>query len=292
MSRPCRSASWTWLRLERKRLLLLYVGASCSFWTTRPCRVGFLSTAGCYEGMSSLDGLWLCFATQRKSMRRSTEWSDSSASPPWPTEPTCLTLTPSFMRSRGLQMLSQQDSPKWLPKTRHWVNTSYPRWTTCQSHFLRDSVYIHTWVYLKLCFSRDQLLPPCFHLCCLTRMSGKPLMFSTPTTSWTRRADSAKETPFCHFQQVCFIFFLLPSKYVFCKCTPSDISRRSDHGWFPAGKRVCIGEHLAKMELFLFFTSILQRFKLSPVPGQMPSMEGLLGFTYSPQSFRMIAVPR
>lgn len=55
MSRPCRSASWTWLRLERKRLLLLYVGASCSFWTTRPCRVGFLPTAGCYEGMSSLD---------------------------------------------------------------------------------------------------------------------------------------------------------------------------------------------------------------------------------------------
>ncbi|CAG04832.1 unnamed protein product, partial [Tetraodon nigroviridis] len=61
---------------------------------------------------------------------------------------------------------------------------------------------------------------------------------------------------------------------------------------FSAGKRVCIGEQLAKFELFLFFTSILQRFKLSPVPGQMPSMEGVLGFTYSPQSFRLIAVPR
>lgn len=55
---------------------------------------------------------------------------------------------------------------------------------------------------------------------------------------------------------------------------------------------MCIGEHLAKMELFLFFTSILQHFKLSPVPGQMPSMDGVMGFTYSPQSFRMIAVPR
>lgn len=70
------------------------------------------------------------------------------------------------------------------------------------------------------------------------------------------------------------------------------MSRRSDHDWFPAGKRACIGENLAKMELFLYFTIILQRFRLSPVPGQMPSMEGFLGFTYSPQSFRMIAVPR
>ncbi|XP_056895083.1 cytochrome P450 2J2-like [Takifugu flavidus] len=61
---------------------------------------------------------------------------------------------------------------------------------------------------------------------------------------------------------------------------------------FSAGKRVCIGENLAKMELFLFFTSILQHFKLSPVPGQMPSLEGILGFTYSPQPFRMIVAPR
>lgn len=92
---------------------------------------------------------------------------------------------------------------------------------TCQPLLLWDSVYIHTWVYLKLyVFSRVQLFPPCFHLCCLTIMSGRPPMFSTPTTSWTRRADSAKEMPFCHFQQVwvCFIFFkILPSKYVICK---------------------------------------------------------------------------
>lgn len=71
-----------------------------------------------------------------------------------------------------------------------------------------------------------------------------------------------------------------------------NISYGSDQSWFPAGKRVCIGENLAKMELFLFFTSILQRFKISPAPGQMPSMEGVMGFTYSPQSFKMMAVPR
>lgn len=65
-------------------------------------------------------------------------------------------------------------------------------------------------------FPRVQLLPHCFHLCCLTRMSGRPPMFSIPTTSWTRKANSAKETPFCHFQQVHFIFFLFSSKCAIC----------------------------------------------------------------------------
>ncbi|KAL4000302.1 hypothetical protein ACER0C_008073 [Sarotherodon galilaeus] len=61
---------------------------------------------------------------------------------------------------------------------------------------------------------------------------------------------------------------------------------------FSAGKRVCIGEPLAKMQLFLFFASLLQRFTFTPVPGEMPSLEGVMGFTYSPEEFRMLAVPR
>ncbi|XP_013863518.1 cytochrome P450 2J2 isoform X2 [Austrofundulus limnaeus] len=61
---------------------------------------------------------------------------------------------------------------------------------------------------------------------------------------------------------------------------------------FSAGKRVCLGENLAKMELFLFFTTLLQRFTFAPVPGEMPSLEGVMGFTYSPNEFRMLAVPR
>ncbi|XP_040895829.1 cytochrome P450 2J2-like [Toxotes jaculatrix] len=61
---------------------------------------------------------------------------------------------------------------------------------------------------------------------------------------------------------------------------------------FSAGKRMCLGENLAKMELFLFFTSLLQRFTFCPVPGEMPSLEGVLGFTYSPAIFRMLAIPR
>ncbi|XP_015273037.1 PREDICTED: cytochrome P450 2K4-like, partial [Gekko japonicus] len=36
---------------------------------------------------------------------------------------------------------------------------------------------------------------------------------------------------------------------------------------FSAGRRVCAGENLARMELFLFFASLLQRFTFQPAPG-------------------------
>ncbi|CAJ1055688.1 cytochrome P450 2J2-like isoform X1 [Xyrichtys novacula] len=61
---------------------------------------------------------------------------------------------------------------------------------------------------------------------------------------------------------------------------------------FSAGKRVCLGEQLAKMELFLFLTTLLQRFTFCPLPGETPSLEGVQGFTNSPAEFRMLAVPR
>ncbi|XP_028443040.1 cytochrome P450 2J2 [Perca flavescens] len=61
---------------------------------------------------------------------------------------------------------------------------------------------------------------------------------------------------------------------------------------FSAGKRMCLGEHVARMELFLFFTSLFQRFTFSPVPGEMPSLEGVMGVTHSPQEFRVLAMPR
>ncbi|XP_026161319.1 cytochrome P450 2J2-like [Mastacembelus armatus] len=61
---------------------------------------------------------------------------------------------------------------------------------------------------------------------------------------------------------------------------------------FSAGKRVCLGEQLARMELFLFFTSLLQRFSFSAPAGEQPSLEFKLGATRCPKPYRLCAVPR
>ncbi|XP_026014732.1 cytochrome P450 2J2-like isoform X2 [Astatotilapia calliptera] len=61
---------------------------------------------------------------------------------------------------------------------------------------------------------------------------------------------------------------------------------------FSAGKRVCIGEQLARMELFLFFASLFQRFSFSAPAGEQPSLQFQLGGTRCPQPYRLCAVTR
>ncbi|XP_022302775.2 cytochrome P450 2E1-like [Crassostrea virginica] len=57
-------------------------------------------------------------------------------------------------------------------------------------------------------------------------------------------------------------------------------------GSFSLGRRVCMGESVAKMELFLFMTSLIQRFEIHNEAGKpLPSLEGILGLTYAPQNF-------
>ncbi|KAL2089587.1 hypothetical protein ACEWY4_014275 [Coilia grayii] len=61
---------------------------------------------------------------------------------------------------------------------------------------------------------------------------------------------------------------------------------------FSMGKRVCLGEQLARMELFLFFTSLLQRFSFSAPDGVEPSLDYRLGATLSPKPYQLCAIPR
>ncbi|CAJ1066559.1 steroid 17-alpha-hydroxylase/17%2C20 lyase [Xyrichtys novacula] len=62
---------------------------------------------------------------------------------------------------------------------------------------------------------------------------------------------------------------------------------------FGAGIRVCLGEALAKMELFLFLSCILQRFTFSvPTDHPLPSLEGKFGVVLQPAKYKVYAMPR
>ncbi|XP_070588567.1 cytochrome P450 2K6-like [Erythrolamprus reginae] len=64
---------------------------------------------------------------------------------------------------------------------------------------------------------------------------------------------------------------------------------------FSAGRRICLGETLAKMELFLFFISLLQRFTFQPPPGiskEDLDMTPAIGFTAPPMPYKLCALPR
>lgn len=62
---------------------------------------------------------------------------------------------------------------------------------------------------------------------------------------------------------------------------------------FSAGRRSCLGEPLARMELFLFFTCLLQRFSISVPDGQpQPSDHGVFRALTTPCPYQLCALPR
>ncbi|XP_039591017.1 cytochrome P450 2J6-like isoform X1 [Polypterus senegalus] len=61
---------------------------------------------------------------------------------------------------------------------------------------------------------------------------------------------------------------------------------------FSIGKRACPGENLARMEIFLFFTSLLQAFTFHCPNGQQLTLETKPGITLGPKAYKICALSR
>uniref|UniRef100_A0A3Q3GZK8 Cytochrome P450, family 17, subfamily A, polypeptide 2 n=1 Tax=Labrus bergylta TaxID=56723 RepID=A0A3Q3GZK8_9LABR len=62
---------------------------------------------------------------------------------------------------------------------------------------------------------------------------------------------------------------------------------------FGAGPRVCVGESLARLELFLFLSSMLQRISFSlPEGAPPPNLQGRLGVVLQPLPYKVVVAPR
>ncbi|XP_056608081.1 cytochrome P450 2K1-like [Triplophysa dalaica] len=64
---------------------------------------------------------------------------------------------------------------------------------------------------------------------------------------------------------------------------------------FSAGRRICVGESLARMELFLFFASLVQNFRFTPPPGVSGDdlqLKGIVGITLNPSPHKLCAIKR
>ncbi|XP_078696657.1 cytochrome P450 2U1-like [Branchiostoma floridae x Branchiostoma belcheri] len=62
---------------------------------------------------------------------------------------------------------------------------------------------------------------------------------------------------------------------------------------FSGGRRVCLGEQLSRMELFLFFSTLLQSFSFkTPEGAPPPTTDGVLGLTLRPHLSKLCAMPR
>jgi cytochrome P450 len=59
---------------------------------------------------------------------------------------------------------------------------------------------------------------------------------------------------------------------------------------FSLGRRQCLGESLAKQELFLIFVTLMQKFEFSvPAHSERPSDEPIFAATLQPKAYKCVA---
>lgn len=62
---------------------------------------------------------------------------------------------------------------------------------------------------------------------------------------------------------------------------------------FGVGRRMCLGDVLARMELFLFFSSLVHNFNIKlPANAPLPSLRGNAGVTVTPDPFKVCLMQR
>jgi len=68
--------------------------------------------------------------------------------------------------------------------------------------------------------------------------------------------------------------------------------RTTDQSFLPfgAGRRVCIGEALARMELFVFLSNILWKYDIAP-DGELPDLDGVMSLVLKPKPFKVKLSP-
>ncbi|GFO14291.1 cytochrome p450 ii f2-like protein ii [Plakobranchus ocellatus] len=76
-------------------------------------------------------------------------------------------------------------------------------------------------------------------------------------------------------------------------CDDGSVLQKEEFIPFSIGGRICVGEALAKMELFLFLSSMFQRFEfVLPDPANPPSLKPIIGITAVASPYKVSCVDR
>uniref|UniRef100_A0A8C5WLP6 unspecific monooxygenase n=1 Tax=Leptobrachium leishanense TaxID=445787 RepID=A0A8C5WLP6_9ANUR len=114
----------------------------------------------------------------------------------------------------------------------------------------------------------------------------KDYVIPKDTTIYTLLSSVLQDPTLCKYPHEFNPGHFLDSEGKFCK--------NDAYMPFSSGKRICVGEGLARMELFLFLTTILQNFTLrSPVDtGKLDLTPEISGFGNFPRPYQLSFVPR